>query len=106
MGTNISSLSISLSRKTPSCFSPSDISVICKARLLSEFKQLCLKMCHPCNIHLSYNQLKKFNEEYFRKKQMMIVLVEQSNVGYWAGEKIHFEQFKYSNEILPIDRKD
>lgn len=84
----------------------SGLSVICKARFLSEFKQLCLKMCHPCNIHLSYNQLKKFNEEYFQKKQMMIRVLEQSNFGSWSDEKIHFEQFKYSNEILPIIRND
>ena len=63
-------------------------------------------MCHPCNIYLSYNQLKKFNEEYFRKKQMMIRALEQCNFGYWSDEKIHFEQFKYSNEILPIIRND
>ena len=46
----------------------SGISVLSKATLLSEFKQLCLKMCHPCNIHMTYNELKKLNKGYFNTK--------------------------------------
>ncbi|CAF0841503.1 unnamed protein product [Adineta steineri] len=82
-----------------------NISVISKATLLSEFKQLCLKMCHPCNIHMTYNELKKLNKEYFKQKQAMILFLEQANFGYWSEDKIHLEQFKYSSNILPIIRK-
>jgi hypothetical protein len=80
--------------------------VISKATLLSEFKQLCLKMCQQCNIHMTYNELKKFNQEYFQQKQAMIVFLEQANFGYWSSDKIHLEQFKYSANILPIIRKN
>ncbi len=94
--------SLSLNYSCPS----SGISVISKATLLSEFKQLCLKMCQSCNIHMSYNQLKKLNKEYFQKKQAMITFLEQANFGYWSADKIHFEQFKYSSNILPIIRNN
>jgi len=80
------------------------ISVISKASLLSEYKQLCLKMCQSCNIHLTYNQLKKFNKEYFKQKQLMIEFLEQANFGYWSENKTHLEQFKYSSNILPLIR--
>ncbi|CAF3045011.1 unnamed protein product [Rotaria sp. Silwood2] len=82
------------------------VSVISKATLLSEFKHLCLKMCHPCNIHMSYNELKKLNKDYFKQKQAMILFLEQANFGYWSSDKIHFEQFKYSSNILPISRNN
>jgi hypothetical protein len=84
----------------------SGVSVISKARLLSEFKQLCLKMCHPCNIHMTYNELKKLNKEYFKQKQAMILFLEQANFGYWSLDKIHLEQFKYSSNILSIIRNN
>ncbi|CAF1255822.1 unnamed protein product [Rotaria sordida] len=82
------------------------ISIISKVTLLSEFKHLCLKMCYPCNIHMTYNELKKLNKEYFKQKQTMILFLEQANFGYWSSDKIHFEQFKYSSNILPINRNN
>lgn len=82
----------------------SGVSVISKATLLSEYKHLCLKMCQPCNINMTYNQLKKLNQDYFKQKQEMILFLEQANFGYWSSDKIHFEQFTYSSTILPIKR--
>lgn len=84
----------------------SGISVISKATLLSEFKQLCLKMCQSCNTHMTYNELKKLNKEYFQQKKLMIEYLEQVNFGYWSSDKIHLEQFKYSSNILPIIRNN
>jgi hypothetical protein len=55
---------------------------------------------------MTYNQLKKLNKEYFQKKQAMISFLEQANFGYWSADKIHFEQFKYSPNILPIIRNN
>ncbi|CAF2118265.1 unnamed protein product [Rotaria magnacalcarata] len=82
------------------------VSIISKATLLSEFKHLCLKMCQPCNIQMTYNELKKFNKDYFQQKQAMILFLEQANFGYWSSDKVHFEQFKYSSNILSINRND
>jgi hypothetical protein len=53
---------------------------------------------------MTYNELKKLNKDYFKQKQSMILFLEQANFGYWSEDKIHFEQFKYSSNILPIIR--
>jgi hypothetical protein len=53
---------------------------------------------------MTYNELKKFNNEYLKQKQAMILFLEQANFGYWSEDKIHLEQFKYSPNILPIIR--
>ena len=81
-------------------------SVISKMALLNEFKQLSLKMCHPCNIHMTYNELKKLNRDYEERKQAMISFLEQANFGYWSADKIHLEQFKYSSSSPSIIRNN
>ncbi|CAF0975162.1 unnamed protein product [Adineta ricciae] len=81
-------------------------SAISKAAFLGEFKQLCLQMCHPCNSHMTYNELKHLNEEYFRRKQVMTSFLEHANFGYWSSEKTHLEQFKYSSNISPITQNN
>lgn len=69
--------------------------MLCKAQFLQDFKNLSLKLCHPCNIQFTYYQLKQFSKEYFQQKQIMIDYLEKSKLGRWSSEKIHYEQFRY-----------
>ena len=55
---------------------------------------------------MTYNELKKFNGDYAKQKQAMVLFLEQANFGSWSLDKIHLEQFKYSPNVAPISRNN